>query len=631
MSVPKPFVYTPLGPGQIRLLEYHAGEGGREPGWAIKIVTLGEAGQDVQDVDFDALSYTWGPMGDTFPLILNDQEIQIQKSLHIALPYLSQRPSSRPIWVDAVCINQKDEDEKTVQIRKMSEIYQRATQVWVWLGPGLGDTATAEAINLLPLIARVGDQNLPEPPELPPPSDPVWNSVLDIISNGWYSRVWIVQESALARDLRFLVGTHELSGGILEAVVTTSGLLAERFYNHKPPMLAEASKLHDSQKARAIFGIRDVVQKSFSDHAANPDKPRTPRQLVWIIYVMSQNSQCFNPHDRVFGSLGLLPAHQRDQLGDFSYKTSLQDLYAGFGQQILTQPDPAAAMWFALLHRGTMAKKVHGLPSWCPDFHQTSEHVAWYEDGISLGLDTRKGFHASNKNIAAFPGASIHELVSRGCLVDEISDIYGRIPIDDDLLRSQIDKTIALDAYSHLDKFERHVAKDFLSPQAFELTTSPEPYTEVEGEDKARINSFWKTLLGGFRTFQGAEVTLETYYALRRGLAKLAASGDVGSQQHSEAFSSLVADGLFQKGFYCAMYSILHRRVFVTSAGRLGLGGRSMKIGDNVFLFNGGPVPHVVRHDSGAKYSLICEAYLSDAMQGELEELDFAEMDITLM
>ena len=38
------------------------------------------------------------------------------------------------LWADAVCINQPDNEEKMHQIAMMGEIYNRATNVRIWLG-----------------------------------------------------------------------------------------------------------------------------------------------------------------------------------------------------------------------------------------------------------------------------------------------------------------------------------------------------------------------------------------------------------------------------------------------------------------------------------------------------------------
>ncbi|CAH0020328.1 unnamed protein product [Clonostachys rhizophaga] len=329
------------------------------------------------------------------------------------------------------------------------------------------------------------------------------------------------------------------------------------------------------------------------------------------------NMKCFDPRDRVYGTLGRLPDDQRGTFGHFSDTASLIELYTSFGQRVLTQPDPVAPMWFALLQRGTIPGKMSNLPSWCADFHQSSESLEWYEDGTTLGLDTRRNFHASRKNITALPREGTHELVSRGSLVDDISQIYERIPIALDFSRREINTTEVLEAYLHLREFERSIARNSLSPRAFEVTESLEPLAGVEEDNRTEVDRLCKTLFGGFETFQGREVTFEYYYALRRGLDELAASVERLGLRDNEVFRALTVNDAFQKAFFCAMYSILHPKVFVTTGGRLGLGGGSMHTGDKIILLNGAQMPHV--------------AYLSGAMHGELDDLNLPEVDIILV
>ena len=65
---------------------------------------------------------------------LNGVLYHITKNLECALRYLRHKESPRVLWVDAVCINQNDEDEKSEQVSKMREIYGGATKVYAWLG-----------------------------------------------------------------------------------------------------------------------------------------------------------------------------------------------------------------------------------------------------------------------------------------------------------------------------------------------------------------------------------------------------------------------------------------------------------------------------------------------------------------
>lgn len=183
--------------------------------------------------NYDALSYTWGKPDKGFAITCNDQTLKVRKSLYDALPYLSRRlqqAGSPPgaIWIDAVCINQMDEKETSEQIGRMADIYCFARQVFVWLGPGYGAHHNDAAIALLPLLTQVGeatfkymmDSRQPEPDfsnmAMPDASSPVWKVLSDIIFHDWYTRLWVVQELALAQSAVALVGDSTLDFDTLE-------------------------------------------------------------------------------------------------------------------------------------------------------------------------------------------------------------------------------------------------------------------------------------------------------------------------------------------------------------------------------------------------------------------------------
>ncbi|KAH8621277.1 hypothetical protein IG631_24050 [Alternaria alternata] len=83
---------------------------------------------------YEALSYVWGDVNDTSSMSLDGVQYCITKNLERALRYLRRKDSPRILWVDAVCINQVDEDERSEQVSKMGEIYSGATKVNAWLG-----------------------------------------------------------------------------------------------------------------------------------------------------------------------------------------------------------------------------------------------------------------------------------------------------------------------------------------------------------------------------------------------------------------------------------------------------------------------------------------------------------------
>jgi len=98
----------------------------------------------------------------------NGRSLHVHHNLHTALPYLSRRGYSRPvqaIWIDAVCINQEDQEEKRVQIQLMGQLYQTATKVWVWLGLAEHQEIIPEAVDVLFRIVAAAQRH---PRTLPP-------------------------------------------------------------------------------------------------------------------------------------------------------------------------------------------------------------------------------------------------------------------------------------------------------------------------------------------------------------------------------------------------------------------------------------------------------------------------------
>ncbi|KAF2649452.1 hypothetical protein K491DRAFT_610731, partial [Lophiostoma macrostomum CBS 122681] len=84
---------------------------------------------------FEALSYVWGDPGDTISMFCEGSLFEATRSLHTALTNLRLPNAVRTMWVDAICINQKDDVEKSRQVPLMGKIYSLAKKVVVWVGP----------------------------------------------------------------------------------------------------------------------------------------------------------------------------------------------------------------------------------------------------------------------------------------------------------------------------------------------------------------------------------------------------------------------------------------------------------------------------------------------------------------
>ena len=88
---------------------------------------------------YTALSYVWGDPTPTEKIIVDGHSVPITYALYSALRQLQcDAFGEETVWVDALCINQADDTEKSAQIRNMREVYHNAGNVRVWLGSANG-------------------------------------------------------------------------------------------------------------------------------------------------------------------------------------------------------------------------------------------------------------------------------------------------------------------------------------------------------------------------------------------------------------------------------------------------------------------------------------------------------------
>jgi hypothetical protein len=104
----------------------------------------GQKGKDGQRgktcLSYAAISYTWGEPSDTTWIYVNDIPVTIRKNCHYALwqirrQLLLRRPAYAHFWIDSLCINQADVEEKSAQVSMMADIYERAFVVYACIGP----------------------------------------------------------------------------------------------------------------------------------------------------------------------------------------------------------------------------------------------------------------------------------------------------------------------------------------------------------------------------------------------------------------------------------------------------------------------------------------------------------------
>lgn len=156
------------------------------------------------EAKYHALSYEWGDEGDDDPsIIVTNRPVQIRRNLYEALKGIRKPSDDIQLWVDAICINQSDIQEKNYQVAMMGRTFADATGVISWLGPAKDDSDLAMDLMSNP---KELEANLPsfygESREL--------KSLTSLCYRSYWRRVWIIQELYLAQSYEVWCGAMSI-------------------------------------------------------------------------------------------------------------------------------------------------------------------------------------------------------------------------------------------------------------------------------------------------------------------------------------------------------------------------------------------------------------------------------------
>ena len=165
---------------------------------------------DYDDIHYTAFSYTWsGPISER-TIQIGEVPLRITENLAAALRRFRGPVRPRKIWVDAISINQSDDEEKAFQVALMGDIYHNASTTWIWLGEESGDSDAA-----IDSIVSFRDYvNFPET-DLSGPHDPnhleiPWQAVSHLLERPWWRRIWVIQEVLRSRRSILQCGKREV-------------------------------------------------------------------------------------------------------------------------------------------------------------------------------------------------------------------------------------------------------------------------------------------------------------------------------------------------------------------------------------------------------------------------------------
>jgi hypothetical protein len=155
---------------------------------------------------YEAVSYMWGTDQPSYPINISGYTEHVRENLHDALIQLRRTHGIRVLWIDALCINQDNDQERNQQVAQMGMIYSKAENVCISLGRK-GSRAgtlrpkhaqeTFDFIIKVSAVANVKESGLVD--LVHSSEELVW--VMNFFSLQYWKRLWIIQEVVLAAKL----------------------------------------------------------------------------------------------------------------------------------------------------------------------------------------------------------------------------------------------------------------------------------------------------------------------------------------------------------------------------------------------------------------------------------------------
>lgn len=292
------------------------------------------------------------------------------------------------MWIDAVCINQRDISERNAQVANMTSIFACAENVIVWLGEGDENDAAhgfltclyyhwkgdnvhdPSVIGSTPTSCTLIPRNYPgtwfyKPSleEIITTRPRIAKAVEVIVGKRFFSRRWIVQEIHWAQSAEIRWGRHHISlprlVAILERLFRMFGGLKDKPWKDDREQ-ARITLLHFHEmvgNALRVCLLRRMVRHS------------TSVRRLSLVEVLGQcrGLRCSDPRDVVYAVLSLVKGPRLV----VDYGLSTFEVYLALSRLLLEQ-DCLGMMFTETIIRICGSESHRTLLSWMPDWNNLS-------------------------------------------------------------------------------------------------------------------------------------------------------------------------------------------------------------------------------------------------------------------
>jgi hypothetical protein len=574
-------------------------------------------------VAYYALSYTWGSGEAVESIHIQDNVLSVLPNLFDALKKLRAHKYT-PIWIDRICINQEDSDERTSQVMLMRDVYQSAKLVLVDLGGQLGPDGTKTIVKMIEDFykrrssygefkydfheAAFHPENLCKY-GLPQPGDQSWDILCLFLEQPWFSRLWVLQEVVLAADFLVYCGWDRIESRIFLLILETI-----TFFN-LDRFMKGASKDPDVMQSIHRGVLIEMYRKAWSTDSADSSEPR-PSLLK--LAIDNRPAKCSDPRDRIFALLGI------------SCGTVLSDLPPNY-QETVTETYLRAARYFirngdgaALLYQARTLQRRPNLPSWVPDWDTPQDPDDQILSGPLFDTLISKIFTTGgDEDVSMRVGERANVLFVRGYVFDIVSVLGAAAPnvevvYDATPQRSGVEELGSMlnglsqgypsgedidDVWWRTSVCDRHSACD---------QKAPDRYRELL--HLWRIMSSWEGAL--------KEKDIEKFHDLSDKLAHYFPDSRL-PDTYEDIYEP--KKRTFEYQLSCHHYHNRARNC-LTSKGYICRAPRTVAAGDVVAVFIGVEVPYLLRPMGQNQYQLLGNCYCHGIMYGEALDMPGHEL-----
>jgi hypothetical protein len=630
-------VYKPLADKSIRLARLKMT---REDSLKLELFTT----QLDHGTKYDALSYCWGT-SETFRIVpCNEYFLVITESLYQALWSVKKYGDVDVIWVDQICINQRNIAEKSSQVRLMHQIFKGARKVWAWLGdPDPAELERAlRMIKGLKKLDKLGSrEDIPsqlteadfERVGLPSYDSSDWPALGAFFSIPWFQRIWVVQEVAAASSVVVCLGSRLFPWSDIARIA---------------PLLEMRAKLAPINKE--IHGASHMSLVSSENWEPQP---------LSMLLVFFRHFNATDPRDKVYALLGL--ATDASELAlEPDYSNSVAKVYWAASRAILMKRRSLNILYMV----GYASVEYEDeLPSWVPDWSNTHIPAPFItfknEDPVpnqnfcaNKGLSSSQPPTCDDEKRLILQGVKFEAVDKAGPEITRVSNSAYDTIVD---LLPQFLNTIKINALYR-------TGEDVKAAFALTLTASRNSKREFVSDKAAHLSDFnaylnkccsfptepW-SLKQNIRVAIFALIAIylivfdfgEMLEGLKNPIPLTVFSGVpliylapfisrnirrwwfiAGLKRHilysgvSYSASSNANTEDFQ---FSLIYGSHHRRFFTTTTGYFGVGPSTMQSGDFVVILCDAVAPFVLRQE-GDEFRLVGACYVHGIMFGEVSK-----------